>query len=53
MDRSISTNGGEEMHGGFWWGQLKQRDHLEYLSVNGRIIIKLIFKPLDEDHGED
>jgi hypothetical protein len=35
------------MYTGFWWGQLKERDHLEYLSVNCRIILKLIFKPWD------
>jgi hypothetical protein len=27
-----------------WWGNLKKRDHLENLGVNGRIILKWIFK---------
>jgi hypothetical protein len=35
---------GEEAHTGFWWGNLGERDHLENLGVDGRIIIKLIFK---------
>ena len=28
------------MHTGFWWGNLRERDHLEDLSVDGRIILK-------------
>jgi hypothetical protein len=32
---------------GFWWGDLKEGDHLEDLWVNGSIKIKLIFKKWD------
>ena len=32
------------MHTGFWWENLRKRDHLNDLDVNGRIILKLIFK---------
>ena len=28
----------------FWWGNLRERDHLEDLGMEGRIILKLIFK---------
>jgi hypothetical protein len=30
-----------EVHTGFWWGNLRGRDHLENLGVDGRIILKM------------
>jgi hypothetical protein len=32
------------MHTGFWCGDLKERDHYEYLSVDGRKILNWILK---------
>jgi hypothetical protein len=32
---------------GFWCGDLRERDHLEDLGVDGRIILKWIFKKWD------
>jgi hypothetical protein len=32
------------MHAGFWWGNLMEEDHSEDLGVDGRIILKWIFK---------
>jgi hypothetical protein len=29
------------MHSGFWWGNLKQRNHLEDLDIDGRININI------------
>jgi hypothetical protein len=29
---------------GFWWGDLRERNHLENLDVDGRIILKWVFK---------
>ena len=36
-----------EVHTEFWWGNLKERDHLEDLGVDESIILKLIFKNSD------
>ena len=32
--------GGGEVYAGFWWGNLRERDHLEDPSVDGRIILR-------------
>ena len=29
-----------EMYSGFWWGNLRERDHLEDPDVDGRIILR-------------
>ena len=29
-----------EVHAGFWWGNLRERDSLEDLPVDGSIILK-------------
>ena len=36
--------GGGEVYRGFWWGNLKERDCLEDLGVDRKIILKWIFK---------
>jgi hypothetical protein len=30
-------------HTGFWWGNVRERDHLEGLGVDGKIILKYNF----------
>ena len=36
--------GRREMRMGFWWGNMKEIDYLEDLSVNMKIILKKVFK---------
>jgi len=33
-----------QVHTGFWWGNLRENEHLEGLWVVGRIILKKIMK---------
>jgi len=41
----IRKRGEDESTEGFcWWGKLKVRDHLEYVGVDGRIMLKFILK---------
>jgi hypothetical protein len=35
------------MYTGFWWGNLRERDHLEDSGVAGRIILRWIFRKWD------
>jgi hypothetical protein len=36
-----------EAYAEFWWGYLMERDKLEDLDVDGKIILKLMFKKWD------
>jgi len=38
---------------GFWWGNLRERDHLEDPDIDGSIIYRWIFRKLDVGHGLD
>jgi hypothetical protein len=38
---------------GFWWGNLRERNHLEDPGVDGRIILRRIFRKRDMGSGLD
>ena len=44
----IVRMGTVEVYTGFWWGNLRERAHLEDYGVDGRIILRWIFRKL---HG--
>jgi hypothetical protein len=41
------------VHAGFWWGNLRERDHVEDPGADGRIILKWFFRNGDGWHGLD
>jgi hypothetical protein len=40
-----------EVDTGFWCGDLRERDHLEDVGIDGRMIFKRIFKKWDGGGG--
>jgi hypothetical protein len=36
-----------EVHTGFWWGNLREGDHLEDSGLDGKIILRCIFRKWD------
>jgi hypothetical protein len=44
----VARMGTREVHAGFWLGNLREGDHLGDLDIDGRVILKLIFKQWDE-----
>jgi len=43
----VARMGKGEVCTGFWWGNLKERDHLGDPGVDGRIILSWIFRKWD------
>ena len=42
-----STYGGGEACTGFWWGNLRERDQWGHIDIDGRIILRWIFRKCD------
>jgi hypothetical protein len=40
----VARMGREKAYTEFWWGKLKERDHLRDPGVDGRIILRWIFR---------
>ena len=43
----LRYGGRGEAYTGFWWGNLRERDHLEDTGIDGRIILRWIFRQWD------
>ena len=43
----LARMGRGDVHTGFWWGNLRKRDLLEVPGVDGRIILRWIFRKCD------
>ena len=50
MGGACGTYGGEVCTG-FWWRHLRERDHLEDTGVDGRVILRWIFRKWDGRRG--
>jgi hypothetical protein len=44
MGGACRAYGGQERRTGFWWGNMRERDHLGDPGVDGRIILRWIFR---------
>jgi hypothetical protein len=49
----LHVRGRGEMHTGFWWGNLREKYHLQYPGVDERIILRWIFRKRDVGYGMD
>jgi hypothetical protein len=38
---------------GCWWGNLKERDHFKEVGVDGKIILRWVFRNWNGEHGLD
>jgi len=48
--RHLTRTGRGEVRREFWWGNTREKDRLVYLEVDGKILLKLIFKKGYEEH---
>jgi len=50
---NVARVGRGEICTGLWWRNLMERYHLGEPGIDGRIILKCIFKKWDGGHGRD
>jgi hypothetical protein len=43
----VARMGRGEVYTGFWWGNMRERVHLEELGVDGCIILRWMFRKWD------
>jgi hypothetical protein len=43
----VARMGPKEAYTGFWWGNLREREHLGDSGVDGRVILRWIFRKWD------
>ena len=48
-----ASMGRVEVHNGIWWGKLRESDHLEDPGIDGRRILRWIFREWDGGHALD
>jgi hypothetical protein len=54
VGRACDTHGSRgEVHMGFWWGNVRERGHLEVLGIDESIILKWASKKLDRGYGQE
>ena len=44
MAGHVARMGRVKVYIGFWWGNIRERDHLEDTGVDGNIILRWIFR---------
>ena len=49
----VASMGRGEALTGFWWGNLRERDHWEDPDTDGSMILRWIFKKWDVGYGLD
>ena len=50
MGGHVARVGRGEVHTGFWWGNVRERDHLEDPGADGRIILRWVFTKWDVEY---